>query len=99
MVARLKLKGIDGRAPPGVEPAAYFDSTLGNSPGPDVIRIDKVETSLDLTGGGAWPFLVLGVICLLNCDNGRDLNLLNRAASICSGALLRGTMGIKPMEV
>jgi hypothetical protein len=22
MVARLKLKGIDGRAPPGVEPAA-----------------------------------------------------------------------------
>ena len=26
MVARLKLKGIDGRAPPGVEPAASFDS-------------------------------------------------------------------------
>ena len=23
-------------------------------------------------GGGAWPFLVGGVICLLNCDNGRD---------------------------
>ena len=28
-------------------------------------------------GGGAWPFLVGGVICLLNCDNERDLNLLN----------------------
>jgi len=24
MVARLKLKGIDGRAPPGVEPAALY---------------------------------------------------------------------------
>ena len=34
-------------------------------------------------GGGAWPFLVGGVICLLNCDNERDLNLLNSAASIC----------------
>jgi hypothetical protein len=26
---------------------------------------------------GAWPFLVGGVICLLNCDNERDLDLLN----------------------
>ena len=25
MVARLKLKGIDGRAPPGVEPAAKLN--------------------------------------------------------------------------
>ena len=25
-------------------------------------------------GGGAWPFLVGGVICLLNCDNGRDFD-------------------------
>ena len=33
MVARLKLKGIDGRAPPGVDPVALFDSTRGNSPG------------------------------------------------------------------
>lgn len=31
-------------------------------------------------GGGAWPFLVGGVICLLNCDNERDLNLLNSEA-------------------
>lgn len=29
-------------------------------------------------GGGAWPFLVGGVICLVNSDNERDLNLLTR---------------------
>ena len=33
-------------------------------------------------GGGAWPFLVGGVICLLNCDNERDLNLLNSQAQL-----------------
>jgi hypothetical protein len=27
-------------------------------------------------GGGAWPFLVGGVICLVNSDNERDLDLL-----------------------
>ncbi len=42
MVARLKLKGIDGRAPPGVEPAAQFDPTRGNLPGPDIGRIDRL---------------------------------------------------------
>ena len=42
MVAGLKLKGIDGRAPPGVEPAAQFDSTRENSPGPDTARIDRL---------------------------------------------------------
>ena len=25
-------------------------------------------------GGGAWPFLVGGVICQVNSDNERDLN-------------------------
>jgi hypothetical protein len=46
-------------------------------------------------GGGAWPFLVGGVICLLNCDNERDLNLLTSDAnrSVC-GPLLRGTVGV-----
>ena len=29
-------------------------------------------------GGGAWPFLVGGMICLVNFDNDRDLGLLNR---------------------
>ena len=31
-------------------------------------------------GGGAWPFLVGGVICLVNSDNERDLSLLNSYA-------------------
>ena len=28
-------------------------------------------------GGGAWPFLVGGVICLVNSVNERDSNVLN----------------------
>ena len=28
-------------------------------------------------GGGAWPFLVGGVICLVNSVKERDLSLLN----------------------
>ena len=28
--------------------------------------------------GGAWPFLVGGVICLVNSVNERDLGVLNR---------------------
>ena len=30
--------------------------------------------------GGAWPFLVGGVICLVNSDNERDSVLLNRSS-------------------
>ena len=36
-------KGIDGRAPPGVEPVAQFDSTRENLPGPDIVRIDRLR--------------------------------------------------------
>ncbi len=44
-------------------------------------------------GGGAWPFLVGGVICLVNSDNERDLNLLNRNQYLrISIFLLRGTI-------
>ena len=53
-------------------------------------------------GGGAWPFLVGGVICLVNSDNERDLRLLNsHAVPLCTRGLLllRGTMGGKLMEV
>ncbi len=32
-------------------------------------------------GGGAWPFPVGGVICQVNSDNERDLNLLNSRAN------------------
>ena len=44
-------------------------------------------------GGGAWPFLVGGVICLVNSDNERDLSLLTSyvVVPLC-GQLLRGTM-------
>ena len=46
-------------------------------------------------GGGAWPFLVGGVICLVNSVNERDLSLLNRTSNlrICR-FLLRGTLRI-----
>ena len=30
-------------------------------------------------GGGAWPFFVGGVICLINSHNEQDLSLLNSA--------------------
>ena len=43
-------------------------------------------------GGGAWPFLVGGVICLVNSDNERDSVLLNSAGfSFEPAILLRGT--------
>ncbi len=57
MVARLKLKGIDGRAP---------------------------QLFLDSMGGGAWPFLVGGVICLVNSVNERDPSLLNSLLDVSS---------------
>ena len=44
-------------------------------------------------GGGAWPFLVGGVICLVNSVNERDLDLLNSLAQLrLCGGLLRGTL-------
>ena len=42
------------------------------------MRIDRLKIFLDSMGGGAWPFLVGGVICLVNSVNERDLNLLTR---------------------
>ena len=43
-------------------------------------------------GGGAWPFLVGGVICLVNSVNERDLSLLNRTSNLrILRLLLRGT--------
>lgn len=43
-------------------------------------------------GSGAWPFLVGGVICLVNSVNERDLNLLTSHRHYHVGRLLRGTM-------
>ena len=63
---------------------------------PDIVRIDRLKIFLDSMGGGAWPFLVGGVICLVNSVNERDLDLLNSLAN-SSGfvtRLLRGTIGV-----
>jgi hypothetical protein len=35
-------------------------------------------------GGGAWPFLVGGVICLVNSVNERDPSLLNSLLDVSS---------------
>ena len=43
-------------------------------------------------GGGAWPFLVGGVICLVNSVNERDLSLLNSRNNTYWLRLLRGTL-------
>ena len=43
-------------------------------------------------GGGAWPFLVGGVICLVNSVNERDLSLLNSKLDLDRALLLRGTL-------
>ena len=37
-------------------------------------------------GGGAWPFLVGGAICLVNSDNERDSSLLNSTPVNLAGA-------------
>ena len=59
------------------------------------MRIDRLKIFLDSVGGGAWPFLVGGVICLVNSVNERDLSLLNSHADAASVAvLLRGTIGV-----
>ena len=50
-------------------------------------------------GGGAWPFLVGGVICLVNSDNERDLILLNSHAKFYLVAgFLEGLWLFKPWK-
>ena len=44
---------------------------------------------LDSVASGAWPFLVRGVICLVNSDNERDLDLLVSYRSRCDDNLER----------
>jgi hypothetical protein len=43
MVARLKLKGTNGRASPVIENVALYDSTRGKLPDPDIARIDRLR--------------------------------------------------------
>ena len=72
------LKGIAGRAPPGVEPAASFYLTLETWPSPD-IGLDWTDRHpfLHSVVGEAWPFSVGGVICLVNSVDERDLSLFH----------------------
>ncbi len=45
-------------------------------------------------GGGAWPFLVGGAICLVNSDNERDSSLLNSSQIDSVGVnFLEGQVG------
>ena len=51
-------------------------------------------------GGGAWPFLVGGVICLVNSVNERDLDLLNSSSyPRIVWHFLEGLSAVYPMEV
>ncbi|KAG8172600.1 hypothetical protein JTE90_007640 [Oedothorax gibbosus] len=43
MVAKLKLKGIDGGSPPVMGLAVKFDSTQQTLPGQDTARIDRLR--------------------------------------------------------
>ena len=86
-----------------------MDSTPLTLPGPDSRGIDRMQFFRDCESGGAWPFLVRGVNCLLNCDNGRDLCLVTErrpfrpvpaaaaaageGGGVCGGAGAWGTPG------
>ena len=51
-------------------------------------------------GGGAWPFLVGGVICLVDSVNERDLDLLTSLVHLrMESVLLRGIFGVQPHEI
>ena len=45
---------------------------------------------LDSVGGGAWPFVVGGVICLVNSVNERDLDLLTSSIDFGRRDFLEG---------
>ncbi len=63
------------------------------------MRIDRLKIFLDSMGGGAWPFLVGGVICLVNSVNERDLDLLTSTLNLDSGDFLEGLSDVQPKEV
>ena len=55
---------------------------------------------LDSMGGGAWPFSVGEVVCLVNSVNERDIDLLNNCIwhKLCC-KFLRGTLFAECNEV
>lgn len=64
------------------------------------MRIDRLKIFLDSMGGGAWPFLVGGVICLVNSDNERDSSLLNSHLILMNDSydFLEGQAGLNRMK-
>ncbi len=50
-------------------------------------------------GGGAWPFLVGGVICLVSSVNERDLSLLTSSLLLELANFLEGQRCVKHEEV
>ena len=77
MVTSLKREAIDGRAPPGVEPAAFFDSTRENSPGQDTARIHRL---IALSSFSVWWCMAVVSWCsdfLVSSVCARDLSLLH----------------------
>ena len=66
--------------------------------GKTFIGLTDWEAFLDWKGGGAWPFLVGGVICQVNSLNERDLNLLNSNSYFLAVYFLEGLFP-KEMEV
>jgi hypothetical protein len=52
---------------------------------PDIVRIDRLKIFLDSMGGGAWPFLVGGVICLVNRNIARKMRRVLYTHSVHSG--------------
>jgi len=55
IVARPKLKGIDGFAPQEVDFAVQFDPTHENLRGHNILVQDGLKLLLKCMEGGAWP--------------------------------------------
>ena len=60
--------------------------------------IDRLKFFLDFTEGGAWSFLVRGVIRLVNSVNERDLNLLIKVQGLSSDCPLFHRLGVCPSK-
>jgi hypothetical protein len=72
MVASLKLKGIDGRAHKEWNLRLNLTQHAESHKIPRGYEEQLAELFLNSPGGGAWSFLVRGVICQVNSANERD---------------------------
>ena len=83
LIARLKLKGIDGRAPQDWILRLNLTQRWETHQVRKMAGLTDWQLFLDSSERGAWPFLVGGVICLVNSDNERDLGLQFMSGSFC----------------